>query len=179
MSKTILILLNGKAGVGKDTFINYCIQNSKSYYPCNILNYHRSDRAKTAMRVLGWEDKQGKNETVRTMLKSMVDYMEDIGTLDRDLEQQIQICSLRDRDQIIFYQVRDPKVIKKLMDHYQERDELSVLSVLITRGVPAEEPIWWDDLEKAPYDMTIQLPANDLDKTAELAQTFMSYLRAL
>lgn len=172
-NKVILVILNGHAGVGKDTFVKLCIKNSKNIYPCNILNYHRSDRAKTAMRVLGWDEE--KTDFTRQMMKNMVDYMEYIGTLNRDLFQQIEICSMRDTDQIIFYHVRDPEKIQNLLKLCEEKG-VKALSVLIKRDTPEQEPLWWDDLEKAEYDMTIQLPPDNIEKTEELAGTFMSYL---
>lgn len=176
MNKTILVLINGHAGVGKDTFVDLCRQYATSK-GCKIMNLHRSDAPKAALTTLGWDGE--KDEETRTLLKNIIDWMEPRELLDKFLSNQIAAAKsvFADEDLIIFYHVRDPEIMYALIDRYIGSDIVPV-SVLIKRplSVPAEPADWWGDLENAEYMLTINLPLNDMETTKHIAAQYMDFL---
>lgn len=176
MNKTILVLINGYAGVGKDTFVDFCQQyaETKGYKVCNL---HRSDAPKAALKSLGWDGV--KDAETREILKAMIDYMEIKGLLNKYLEQQIELHKAHyEKDNIVFYHVRDPEVIYSLMEKYINNPAIRPISLLIKRDIenPEEPQEWWGDLEKAEYTMTVQLPSKDLNVSREAAEVFVDFL---
>ena len=66
MNKTILVLINGHAGVGKDTFVGFCKDYAEKEKSCRVYNIHRSDAPKMALKSLGWSGE--KDEDARNYL---------------------------------------------------------------------------------------------------------------
>lgn len=177
MNKTILVLINGHAGVGKDTFVNFCENYAEKEKPCKVYNIHRSDPPKRALYTLGWNGE--KDEDTRKLLKEMVDFMENKGLLNQYLDNYIRFSRATNPcDLIIFYHVRDPEVIYSLMEKYIDNPAIRPVSLLVKRDIekPAEPNDWWGDLEKAEYTMTVQLPSQDLDTSRKIAETFVDFL---
>lgn len=174
MNKTILVLINGHAGVGKDTFVSYC----KAYAEmrnCSVYNFHRSDRPKKVLKLLGWDGT--KDLESRGLLKHMVDFMEGKGLLNKILNQILEHVNHEPNQGIVFYHVRDPKVMYALMDEYIDKEAIRPISLLVKRDLPQpEEPGEWWDIEDAEYNMTLQLPENDLERTKEAAIAFVDFL---
>lgn len=176
MNKTILVLLNGHAGVGKDTFVAFC-RDYANKHNCEVMNLHRSDAPKAALTSLGWDSE--KDEETRTLLKNIIDWMEPRGLLDRYLQTQLEAAKsvFADKDLMVFYHVRDPEVMYALIDRYLNTDILPI-SVLIKRELnrPAEPLDWWGDLENADYMLTITLPPDDINMVADIAAQYMNFL---
>lgn len=177
MSKTILVLINGHAGVGKDTFVDLCRQVSAKK-DCEVMNLHRSDAPKAALTSLGWDNE--KDEDTRTLLKNIIDWMESRGLLNTYLENQIEAAKsvFADKDLLMFYHVRDPEVMYSLMNKYVHYENVKPISVLIQRNLPeAKEPSdWWGDLENADYTVHVRLPENDMGRTQDIAADFVDFL---
>ena len=177
MSKTILVLINGHAGVGKDTFVDLCRQ-VLAKKDCEVMNLHRSDAPKAALTSLGWDNV--KDEETRTLLKNIIDWMELKGLLNSYLENQIEAAKsvFADKDLLMFYHVRDPEVMYSLMNKYVHYENVKPISVLIQRNLPeAKEPSdWWGDLENANYTMHVRLPENDMERTQDIAEVFVDFL---
>ena len=174
--KTILVFINGRAGVGKDTFVDFCRDYAEETHQCRVYNIHRSDAPKVALQALGWSGE--KNESARSLLKHMVDFMEENGLLNRYLEEQISVArSINTNDVIIFYHVRDPEIMYSLLDQYSRNyEDVIPLSLLIKRDTASSEPEeWWGDLEKGDYMVTIELP-NHLDGSMQAAKGFVDFL---
>lgn len=176
MNKTILVLINGHAGVGKDTFVELCRQVATSRN-CEVMNLHRSDAPKAALTSLGWDGV--KDEETRTLLKHMIDWMESKTLLNKYLETQIEAANFvfADKDLLMFYHVRDPEVMYSLIDHYLDT-EVQPISLLVKRDLEefAEPNEWWGNLENADYMMAIMLPPNDLERTKEIAEECVNFL---
>ena len=176
MNKTILVLINGRAGVGKDTFVDFCQKyaETKGY---KVYNIHRSDAPKRALYTLGWNGEKDKD--TRKLLKDMVDFMEKNGLLNQYLDSYIGFLKATNScDLIIFYHVRDPEVMYSLMEKYINNTVIRPISLLIKRDIekPEEPHEWWGDLEKAEYTMTVQLPSKDLNVSREAAEVFVDFL---
>ena len=174
MNTHILVLINGHAGVGKDTFVKYCTQHAWER-DCFVYNFHRSDEPKRALKMLGWDGT--KDNESRTLLKAMVDYMESKGTLNKILNRKLSTAAQQFERFILFYHVRDPEVMYNLMDEYIDHDGVKPISLLVKRNLPQpEEPDDWWNIEGAEYIMTVQLPENELEKTQEAAIACVDFL---
>lgn len=177
MSKTILVLINGHAGVGKDTFVGFCKDYAEKEKSCRVYNIHRSDAPKKVLQAVGWDGE--KDAESRILLKHMVDFMENKGILDRYLDTQIASAKTSvNRNSIIFYHVRDPEIIYSLMDKYIDREGVRPISLLLKRDIdkPKEPNDWWGNLENGDYTMSIQLPPDDLNESAKAAAQFIDFL---
>lgn len=177
MSKTILVFINGHAGVGKDTFANFCKDYAEKEKSCKVYNVHRSDAPKMALQTLGWSGE--KDEDTRKLLKEMVDFMEKKGLLNRYLDTHLKSSRATNScDSIIFYHVRDPEIIYTLMDEYIDKEGIKPISLLLKRDIdkPKEPNDWWGNLENGDYTMSIQLPPDDLNESAKAAAQFIDFL---
>ena len=177
MNKTILVFINGHAGVGKDTFVNFCKDYAEKEKSCKVYNVHRSDAPKMALQTLGWSGEKDKD--TRELLKDMVDFMEKKGLLNRYLDTHLRSSRATNScDSIIFYHVRDPEVMYGLMDEYIDREGVRPISLLLKRDIdkPEEPNEWWGNLENGDYTMSIQLPPCDLNASAEVAKHFVDFL---
>lgn len=177
MNKTILVLINGHAGVGKDTFVGFCKDYAEKEKSCRVYNIHRSDAPKMALKSLGWSGE--KDEDARKLLKEMVDFMEKKELLNQYLDTQLESSrAMNSCGSIIFYHVRDPEVMYSLMEKYINNSLVRPISLLVKRDIekPQEPNDWWGDLEKAEYIMTAQLPSQDLDTSRTMAETFVDFL---
>lgn len=175
--KTILVFINGHAGVGKDTFVGFCKDYAEKEKSCRVYNIHRSDAPKKVLQAVGWDGE--KDAESRSLLKHMVDFMENKGILDRYLDTQIMAAKVSvNRNSIIFYHVRDPEIIYSLMDEYIDREGVRPISLLLKRDIdkPAEPNDWWGNLENGDYTMSIQLPPDDLNESAKVAARFVDFL---
>ncbi len=176
MSKTILVFINGHAGVGKDTFVNFCRNYAGKEKLCKVYNIHRSDAPKMALHSLGWKGE--KDTETRELLKQMVDFMENKGLLNRYLEESIRSSKATNScDAIIFYHVRDPEIMYELMDKYIDTDGVNPISLLVKRDIemPNEPNEWWGNLENAEYQMTLQL-SNNIESSKKAAKGFVDFL---
>lgn len=177
MNKTILVLINGHAGVGKDTFVGFCKDYAEKEKSCRVYNVHRSDAPKMALQTLGWNGE--KDEDTRKLLKEMVDFMEKKDLLNQYLDTHLKSLRVMNScDSIMFYHVRDPEVMYSLMEKYIDNPIIRPISLLVKRDIekPAEPNDWWGDLEKAEYTMTVQLPNQDFDTSRKIAETFVDFL---
>lgn len=177
MNKTILVLINGHAGVGKDTFVDFCKNYAEKEKSCRVYNIHRSDAPKKVLQAVGWDGE--KDAESRILLKRMVDFMENKGILDRYLDTQIASAKIYiNGNSIIFYHVRDPEIIHSLMDKYIDEAGVKPISLLLKRDIdkPAEPDEWWGNLENGDYTMRIQLPPNDLECTEGIAKQLVDFL---
>lgn len=177
MNKTILVLINGHAGVGKDTFVDFCKNYAEKEKSCRVYNIHRSDAPKKVLQAVGWDGE--KDAESRILLKRMVDFMENKGILDRYLDTQIMAAKVSvNRNSILFYHVRDPEIIYSLMDKYIDEAGVKPISLLLKRDIdkPAEPNDWWGNLENGDYTMSIQLPPDDLECTEGIAKHLVDFL---
>lgn len=177
MNKTILVFINGHAGVGKDTFVGFCKDYAEKEKSCRVYNVHRSDAPKMALQTLGWSGE--KDEDTRKLLKEMVDFMEKKELLNQYLDTHLKsLRAMNSCDSIMFYHVRDPEIMYSLMEKYTDNPMIRPISLLVKRDIekPAEPNDWWGDLEKAEYTMTVQLPSQDLDTSRMIAEVFVNFL---
>lgn len=167
MEKKVLVLINGKAGSGKDTFVKFCQEIAKvshSFIP--IVNIHRSDNAKNILRSMGWNGM--KTEKIRTLLADLVDFGEETGYNNKELFDSISRLG-----GVIFYHVRDPKTIAEIEEHYWFQENVHCLSLLVTRNsVTEEEPDRWS-IEDYAYGRIVE--NKTLTGLKKEAEEFLNY----
>lgn len=174
MGKTVLVLINGHAGVGKDTFAAMCGDYAKQEYsPCGFVNIHRSDLPKQALRIMGWNGV--KDEESRSLLKTLVDWMESKGEMYQYLYRTLR--GLWNDYNIVFYHVRDPQVMYSIIDRYLNDDTVRPISLLVKRDTESQEPTdWWDDPENGDYMMTLEIKTGEWDGMRKAAKAFVDFV---
>lgn len=148
----VLILINGKAGVGKDTFVNFCKDYVKKYYEnTKVFNRHRSELAKIALEYLGWTGE--KTKEIREVLSELTDIAENYGRNNEYLNDYIELLKKKDGLNIVFYHNRDPVSIELLKQKY--KGDMFVFSLLLKRNTTDLESDEWG-IENYDYDITIK-----------------------
>lgn len=102
-----IFCINGKAGAGKDTFVDFCKNFSK------VTNYSAIDEIKEIAKQIGWSGE--KNEKSRKMLadlKDIADQYSDFST--KKLEEKIKEFFSEKDQEILFLHIRDPKQMEDL-----------------------------------------------------------------
>lgn len=143
-----LIVVNGFAGSGKDTFCGYC---EDYLYRKNKITWikHSSDFAKATLFDMGWDG--GKTLEARKLLADMVAFGESTGF---NLKDFFKFVESNKRLDVIFYHERNPKEIQKIVDYYKCSQDISVLTVLVYRRVDEAEKDRWG-IQNFNYDVTI------------------------
>lgn len=105
MKRTIII--NGRAGIGKDKLIEIC----KDLAPnLPILNVSSVDKVKFAARLLGWDGK--KDEIGRQFLSDLKDLATE--RYDGPYKAMMEVWNNAPDDALIFIHIREPSEIEKL-----------------------------------------------------------------
>lgn len=167
----LVIFINGRAGVGKDTFVNYCREYAEANYPCEVINIHRSDRPKKALEMLGWDGK--KNGESRKLLVELVDFGEKFNMTNSYLKNHMKSSSINSSSplRVIFYHVRDPQIIDSLKkDLDTNRNDTLSFSVLIKRDSENLEPDVWG-IESYEYNLYVE--AQTLEGSKKAAESFI------
>ena len=150
--KKLLVVINGKAGSGKDTFVEMCRDYARTYAPgLRVYNIHRSDAAKRMLLRMGWNEK--KTPEVRQLLADIVDFGETTGFNSTNL-----YTSVINSEGLIFYHARDPKTIEKIVNHYAGTF-VPVVTMYVDRDTDATEKDRWNQ-KSYDYDYIIN---NDKD----------------
>ena len=130
-----IVILNGKAGVGKDCFVAMCqdILGAECVY-----NISTVDFVKEVATMCGWDGtKTPKNRKFLSDLKDLLTEWDDvpfnkiIDTIDTWAYERIAEGEY-DRS-LVFVHCREPKEIEKLVEHYNIDDEDIVTTLLIRR----------------------------------------------
>lgn len=166
---TCVVLINGKAGVGKDTFVKYC----KGFVDENNLdviveNLHRSDLPKKALKLIGWDG--NKTPEARELLVKLTDFGENFGVSYDYLIDSLSVLE-EGKLKLIFYHVRDPKTIAKLKSQLMCRFNVLSTTLLIERGTEDIEPDNWG-IEDYDYDLIMRL--DTLEESKASAEVFVS-----
>lgn len=172
----LLILVNGQAGAGKDTFVNECIwqgtllDNDKKGIGLYTLSY--ADPAKKALCKLGWEPWiENKTPSVRHLLADLVDFGDETGANFAYLQENVdQVIT----PSIIFCHMRNPKTIQKVKEFYNDpAKKVKCESVLILRDdLSMQEPDRWG-IYSYTYD-TVVNNNGTLDQLEEKAKDFIA-----
>lgn len=154
-----LYLINGKAGSGKDIFVNMveAILYGHVHNDITLANLHASDRAKRALIYVGWDGVR--TEEARKTLVELVKYGQTRNVSEKIITENA-VCNDSD---VVFFHERDPKQFARLITLYP-----FTKTILLRRpGAPdLEEDIW--GIENYEYDFIIinDGTLGDLEKRA-------------
>jgi len=163
VNKTInnnkVIIINGSAGTGKDSFVKLCQQISTK-----IMNVSTIDYPKQIARYFGWEGE--KDEKSRRMLSGLKDLLTEYDDIPfKKIKQFIMAC----KNQKIFVHCREPHEIERLKKEY------NAITLLITNPNVATISTNHADAEvyNYQYDWVI---SNDgtLEDLKDKAEIFLS-----
>ena len=157
-----VIIINGKGGAGKDTFIQLC-QN----YSDDIINISSVDFVKEVAHFCGWQGE--KDVSARKFLSDIKDAL--TNWKDIPFQKMLQEADKYD-DKIIFIHVREPHEIDKL------KKALNAKTLLIKNPkITSEFGNHADDMvEKYEYDYTIN-NVNTLQTLEESAKIFVDIVK--
>lgn len=116
-TRTFVVVVNGLAGSGKDTFVDECMKYCDDYECANVLNLSTIDPVKELLRGLGW-DANTKTDEVRDMLSNMKQFWVDHqnGPTLYLITNILNFHQMHMKeDNIIFCHIREPEEIHKLM----------------------------------------------------------------
>lgn len=145
MKKT-LIVINGEAGSGKDTFVQFCQQILGKDA---VKNIHSSDHAKNVLKIMKWNGE--KDEETRRLLADLVAFGEKTGFNTSNLYSFLNCSTAK----VVFYHQRDPKVIDKIKNRYWFDDDIEVITLLIDRKLKKQETDRWG-IKDFEYDYIIK-----------------------
>lgn len=111
-----IIIINGAAGSGKDTFANMCIDNNNGAGAIISM----ADAAKDVAKLCGWDgEKTPKNRKFLSNLKDIIDEWGDMSF--KFVEKSINSlynCGVEKDNWIIFVMSREPNDIKRLKERF-------------------------------------------------------------
>lgn len=161
-TRTFVVVINGAAGCGKDTFMSLCHKYCNDYESANVQLLSAIDPVKDLLRGLGW-DGSTKTDEVRDMLANMKQFWVD----HQDGPTLYLITSILNfhqihmkEDNIVFCCIREPADIDKLMRILQPMDIFGVhgTTLKIDRDVTVTANNKSDNIDAInsfPYDHCI------------------------
>lgn len=146
-SKKLVVIINGKGGVGKDTLIELAGEKLE------ILNVSSITPVKEAARILGWSG--GKEDKDRKFLSDL----KELSTSYNDYTTTYLLKSVRsfksDVNRIMFIHIREVDNIDRIKRLLKEQQELEVETLLIKRK-DKENKVYGnksdDEVENYEYD---------------------------
>lgn len=158
----IVVLINGRAQAGKDTFVRFVRQNMEQKGYFKTYNRSKTDLVREALKKLGWNGE--KTDYVRAVMKGLTDFADHTGRNVRYFKNTINMLS-----GIVFFHVRDLHSISKY-SQIAKRAGSSVITLFVHRDATKARDQQWTDLEDYDYDYRIlnNGTLEDLQKEAEL-----------
>lgn len=160
-----VVVINGRGGSGKDTFISYC---QKHYQ--EIINISTIDEIKSVARTIGWNGK--KDEKGRKLLSEIKRILKEYNDKPyREISKKINSIIENDRSSflsnkftILFVHSREPEEIARLVEDFNASTLLVNSSLKITLGNNSD-----DQVEQYVYDYVIKndRTKKDLEKEAK------------
>ena len=168
-----IIVINGKGGAGKDTFVQCC--NLMAAKKQKVYNLSMIDAVKDIAEEIGWEG--GKTDKDRKFLSDLKDLVQNYNdypfiVIQQELERIIKHESKYDHEVIIFIHARQPEDIDRLVNKYHAH------TLLIRRGAVDEQHYGNhadDEVDNYKYDYTLE-NNEDIKQLARKAEYFMAAL---
>lgn len=159
-----IIIINGKGGVGKDTFIQLC-----ENYTDNIINISTVDYVKEVARYCGWDGE--KDFLARRFLSDIKDSL----TRWKDVPFQKMVEEVKKhKNKIIFIHVREPEEIDRLKKELKAKTLLIKNdSLIVDYGNHAD-----DFVEKYDYDYVID-NSSTISTLEQSAKTFVDIIKSV
>lgn len=163
-----IIILNGRGGVGKDTFVDFCA----SY--CYVRHISSITPIKEIAKNIGWEG--AKTERDRKFLSDLKDLLTDYSDVSmKYIAKEVtrfQLDKTIPSASILFIDIREPYEIDRA------KEEFNAITVLIkNRNVPLITTNHADyEAENYNYDIVIKNDGS-FDELKETAKQFMERMR--
>jgi CO dehydrogenase nickel-insertion accessory protein CooC1 len=166
-----IVVINGKAGTGKDTFVTMCKDVLGSTL---VFNVSTVDFVKEVATYCGWDGtKTPENRKFLSDLKDILTQWDNVPfkKVCKDIEawQHILIAAGKCDKAVVFIHCREPKEIKKLVE------ELDAISLLIRRdAAESVEQMNHADNEVLNYEYDYTIPNNSsLSELRARAEEFL------
>ncbi len=173
----IYVVINGKGGVGKDTFVDCCSRLLGKGHCCNISTV---DFVKQVARKCGWNGE--KDPATRKFLSSLKDILtewrdipfQDVIYQIGEYQSEISWQGMDGRECVVFIHCREPHEIQRFVD------ELGARSLLVRRAAAESvEQCNHADNEVLDYEYDFTIDNNGtLDQLKEKAKAFLSVIFA-
>lgn len=177
MNKKLIVIINGPAGVGKDTLINEFAKTTNiSVYNYSTIGYFKE----IAKKDFNWDGI--KNEKGRKLLSEIKRIAVEYNDLSIEMTME-KIRHLSDveykNDLVMFIHIREKEETKKLMNKLKEEGyNVTSLYVHTTREIEAFNNNYSDeyaaDWKKACKDYEMFLVNDDLDETVKTLSSFIN-----
>lgn len=157
-----VVIVNGAARSGKDTFCQFC-QEASYFHDALTIQISSVDRIKAAAEKLGWTG--GKDDKSRKFLSDLKDLATEYSDAPMKYLESVYNHYATEGDMIIFMHIREPEEIERA------RKKFDALTLLIKR--PGVEPIQSNhadrDVDQYDYDYLVvnNGTLDDLDKQAD------------
>lgn len=159
-----VFIINGAAGVGKDTFVE--IAKYKIFIKTGLTTYNISsvDNVKTAAKILGWDGE--KDARGRKFLSDL----KDLSTINYQGPYNYMLNQVNSKTKGIFFlHVREPIEIKYFTDNYSDL----VKTILVERdNIETFENHADKNVDKYNYDVKI-LNIGSIEDLVEIADQFV------
>jgi len=169
MQKKLVIIINGKSGVGKATLVGAAAKELK------VRNVSSIDKVKQIAKQAGWDgqkDMPGR-QFLSDLKQAMAAYDD---SPNKALLQEFDAFA-KGTEQVMFVHIREPKEIQKFFVTTQKSDvgtDIKVTSLLVTRKAALNLGLAQDDeLAKFKYDSVF----NNDKPLEESKQDFIKWLR--
>lgn len=138
-TRTMVVVINGAPGVGKDAFMDICAKYCDDYEFANMAKLSAIDPVKDLLSGLGW-DRNTKTGEVRDMLSNMKQFWVDHqdGPTLYLITNIINFHQMHMKeDNIVFCCIREPEEIHKLMRILQPMNIFGIhgTTLCIDRGI--------------------------------------------
>jgi len=168
-----IVIINGRAGVGKDTFVQFFAHHSD----VDVFQWSSIDTVKTAaMDVFDWEGE--KDDAGRLFLSDLkaawIRYSD--GPL-RELCDKVNYYDRHFGRYVMFAHVREPEEIRKIVDIYAEADRRVVtLQIVSSRPEIGGTPDNASDLGTGGYNYTYTIDNSGAVDCLETAARELAYV---
>ena len=170
-----VIIVNGRGGVGKDSFVNFFTETAGKQY---VLNISTVDYIKDVARELGWRgDKDNLSRKFLSDLKDMATYwadkpFQDVLKRTEIFYNELQAYGVEDNG-FVFIHCREPKEIQRIKESFP----YLVFTLLIRRAGDKNYGNHADDeVENYNYDFYIDNNSSLTDLSAA-AQKFYNHIK--
>lgn len=168
-----IIVINGEAGSGKDTFVWLCknvdgIALKEGWNFSGICNFSMVDKVKQIAEECGWNGK--KDSKSRKFLSDLKDLCDEYNQMSfRDLEHRVFTFRLDPYAKILFVHAREPKDIQAIVEKYKAK------TLLIKRnGHSTEASNHADaDVYNYEYDYVVTNPGDSIEEYQKQARDFL------
>lgn len=164
-----VVIINGQGGVGKNTFVGYCIKAHKNTKTISLVN-----EIKYLAKLIGWKgDKTDRDRKFLNDLKKLTTKynnfpFESVALNISNILEKYEETGESTDDLVIFIHAREPEDIRYLTKKYDAKTLLIRKSGLSKRyGNPADDKVFDIDYDYIAYN------DGDLEELELAAKTFM------